>query len=171
MAPWFSGFKALREDKMYSFDERLDEFLKNKSKVMAKKHKTFEERVFLACSLLKLPLGEWEMKVSAFTWEGDLATFGRSEFIHWACWETLAIDKLDELINCGAVHEIEARRAISPYNTRRYVEDAGGPEEDHSLFEKGIDYSISKGWVEANYRDRMDLTSCGGWRYPPHRPD
>ena len=158
---------------MYSFDERLDAFIFNKSKVMSKKYGqySFEERVFVACSLLKLPLGEWEMKVSAFQWEGDLATFGKSEFIHWACWETLAIDKLDELINCEAVHEIEARRAISPYNTRKYVEKAGGPEEDHTIYEKGIDYSIKKGWIEDTYRDRMDLTSCGGWRYPPHRPE
>ncbi|MGA0395478.1 MAG: hypothetical protein ACO3MW_15640 [Rhodospirillales bacterium] len=39
-----------------------------------------------------------------------------------------------------------------------------------SLFEKGIDYSIKKGWIEKTYRERMDLTNCGGWRYPTHRP-
>jgi hypothetical protein len=132
--------------------------------------KSFDERVYAGCKVLGLPREEWDRKVWEYTWEDELGPFGRSAYIHWVCWEALALDKVDELIEVGAVAELEARRAISPYNTRRYVEQAGGPEEDHTIYEKGIDYSISRGWIEKTYRERMDLTSCGGWRYPAHPP-
>lgn len=132
--------------------------------------KSFEERVYAGCQVLGLPREEWQRKVWEYTWEDELGPFGRSAYIHWVCWEALALDLIDELIEVGAVAELEARRAISPYNTRKYVEKAGGPEEDHSVFEKGISLSIEKGWIEASYRSRMDLTSCGGWRYPAHPP-
>jgi hypothetical protein len=79
------------------------------------------------------------------------------------------LNRLDQLIDEEIVHEIEARRAISPYNSSRYLEEAA-EYSDHEYWQKGIEFSIKKGWVEPSYRDRQDMTSYGFLRYPSHRP-
>ena len=99
----------------------------------------------------------------------ELATFGRSVFIEWSCWKALELDLLDQLIEKEIVHEIEARRAISPYNSSRYIEEAA-EHSDHEYWQRGIEFSIKKGWIEQDYRARQDMTSYGFLRYPSHRP-
>ncbi len=130
---------------------------------------SFGERCRRAFKLFNIPQSEWDSLGSSFYWEDELATFGRSWFIEWACWKALDLGQLDELISQEIVHEIEARRAISPYNSPRYISEAA-EHSDHEYWQKGVEFSIKKRWIEASYRDRQDMTSYGFERYPSHPP-
>lgn len=133
------------------------------------KRPSFAERCRRAFLLFEIPKEEWDSLGRSFSWEDELATFGRSWFIEWSCWKALEIGRLDELIEKEIVHEIEARRAISPYNSSRYIEEAA-EHSDHSYWQRGVEFSIKKGWIEQDYRARQDMTSYGFLRYPSHRP-
>ena len=132
------------------------------------KRPSFGERCRRAFLMFEIPEEEWDSLGQSFCWEDELATFGRSWFIEWACWKALDLGLLDQLIEKEIVHEIEARRAISPYNSSRYINEAA-EYSDHAYWQKGIEFSIKKKWIESSYLDRQDLTSYGYERYPSHR--